>query len=283
MLSLSLAPLQATSPLTQGSGNEPSLGAFHSQPLHADTFTDVLASVAAQWTPAEARQPEAQWSSQPKAQWTSSLPEPSPFLDEGSAHGSAHGGNYYHTVRPPAFVTCTSSLPRHLQAQVLLLQAHMLSAIVPLLMASAMLNSDATQGSHIALQQPARRKAPRHLPQVLGRVLKLQSTKQRMNMLLQMDWPGSASLPEQGTLTSMVSGSPVDLHPNSLSYPDARMESYREDSGRSAYPSCALLPSLPHHRRHMTPTQHSYSARTGCLHLALPGRCRRSLCLRLAG
>ncbi|CAL5229239.1 g12525 [Coccomyxa viridis] len=110
----------------------------------ADTFTDVLASVAAQWTPAEGRQPEAQWSSQPKAEWTSSLPEPSPFLDEGSVHGSAHGGNYYHT---------------------------------------------------------------------------------------QMDWPGSASMPEQGTLASMVSGSPVDLHPNSLSYPDARMESYRADSG----------------------------------------------------
>lgn len=81
-------------------------------------------------------------------------------------------------------------------------------------------------------------------------------------MLLQMDWPASASMPEQGTLTSMVSGSPVDLHPNSLSYPDARMESYREDSGRSAYHSCALLPYLPHHHRHITSMQQSCFART---------------------
>ena len=61
-------------------------------------------------------------------------------------------------------------------------------------------------------------------------------------VLLQMDWPGSASMPEQGTLTSMVSGSPVDLHPNSLSYPDARMESYKADSGRSAHPTRAPHP-----------------------------------------
>ncbi len=62
-------------------------------------------------------------------------------------------------------------------------------------------------------------------------------------MLQQMDWPGSASMPEQGTLASMVSGSPVDLHPNSLSYPDARMESYRADSGRSAHPQPTHAPT----------------------------------------
>ena len=54
-----------------------------------------------------------------------------------------------------------------------------------------------------------------------------------------MGWQGSASLPEEGTLASLASasGSPVDLGPNSLSYPDARMEvthmdSFRADSGR---------------------------------------------------
>jgi len=83
----------------ESSDGSASQRAFHCQPLHADTFTDVLASVAAQWTPADARQPDLQWSSQPDAQWTSSLPEPSPFKEEGSAHGSAHGGNYYNQVR----------------------------------------------------------------------------------------------------------------------------------------------------------------------------------------
>lgn len=78
-----------------------SLGPFQSQPLHADTFTDVLASVAAQWTPADAQQPDLQWTSQPDAQWTSSLPDPSPLKEEGSAHGSAHGGNYYHQASYP--------------------------------------------------------------------------------------------------------------------------------------------------------------------------------------
>lgn len=39
----------------------------------------------------------------------------------------------------------------------------------------------------------------------------------------------------------MASGSPIDLHPNSLSYPDARMESYRADSGRCADLTCAAL------------------------------------------
>lgn len=63
----------------------------------------------------------------------------------------------------------------------------------------------------------------------------------------QMDWPGSASMPEQGTLASMVSGSPVDLHPNSLSYPDARMESYRADSGRSAHPPNSLTSDTTGH------------------------------------
>lgn len=63
---------------------------------------------------------------------------------------------------------------------------------------------------------------------------------------IQMEWPGSTSMPEQGTLASMVSGSPVDLPPISLSYPDARMESYRPDSGRCVLPltpapSSALL------------------------------------------
>ena len=54
-----------------------------------------------------------------------------------------------------------------------------------------------------------------------------------------MGWQGSASLPEEGTLASLASasGSPIDLGPNSLSYPDARMEvthmdSFRADSGR---------------------------------------------------
>ena len=70
-------------------------------------------------------------------------------------------------------------------------------------------------------------------------------TTERVCVPQQMDWPGSASMPEQGTLASMVSGSPVDLHPNSLSYPDARMESYRADSGRSAHPTYALHPNIP--------------------------------------
>ena len=81
--------------MIQASGNMASLGTFQSQPLHADTFTDVLASVAAQWNPSDARQNDLQWTSQPEAQWTSSLPEPSPLKEEV---GSAHGGTYYHQV-----------------------------------------------------------------------------------------------------------------------------------------------------------------------------------------
>ena len=92
--------LQVSSPATQGSGSVPSSGTLQAQPLHADTFTDVLASVAAQWTPSDARQADQLWTSQPEAQWTSSLPEPSPFREDASAHGSAHGGNYYHQVIP---------------------------------------------------------------------------------------------------------------------------------------------------------------------------------------
>lgn len=63
-------------------------------------------------------------------------------------------------------------------------------------------------------------------------LMSLWGVKSHIVVLLQMEWPGSTSMPELGTLASMVSGSPVDLHPNSLSYPDARMDSYREDSGR---------------------------------------------------
>ena len=52
--------------MIQASGNMVSLGTFQSQPLHADTFTDVLASVAAQWNPSDARQNDLQWTSQPE-------------------------------------------------------------------------------------------------------------------------------------------------------------------------------------------------------------------------
>ena len=57
-------PMQVGSPVIQASGNMASLGTFQSQPLHADTFTDVLASVAAQWNPSDARQNDLQWTSQ---------------------------------------------------------------------------------------------------------------------------------------------------------------------------------------------------------------------------